>query len=224
MPLRDTATGYGWLSIALHWLTAIAVIVLLFVGDTISTLEGEERDAALLLHTSIAITSYLFLWARIILRFVHGHPGPLPKQRGVFFQLGKIVHYALIVAIAVMLVTGPLMVWFGGAAIGVWDWFVIPSPFKANFAIRDVLHSLHAGSALSILILTLLHIAGVYKHAAFNQDGTFGKMLIPAKPKDAAREDPAKPEQAPASARAYEGAEAPQVAPGAAGRAAPEKR
>ena len=59
MQFRDTSTGYGWLSIALHWFTAIAVIVLLFVGDTISTLEGQEREEALLLHTSIAITSYL---------------------------------------------------------------------------------------------------------------------------------------------------------------------
>jgi cytochrome b561 len=29
-----------------------------------------------------------------------------------------------------------------------------------------------------IIIGTILHIGGVYKHAAFNQDGTFSKMLI----------------------------------------------
>lgn len=188
MPLRDTTTGYGWLSIALHWLTAIVVLVLLFVGDTISTLQGEERGEALRLHTSIAITAYLFLWARIILRFVQGHPGPLPKQRGPFFGIGKITHYALLVAIAVMLVTGPLMVWFAGAAIPVWDWFVIPSPFEQNFPVRDALHRMHAGSAIVILVLTLLHLAGVYKHAAFNHDGTFAKMLVPAKPKDTGAE------------------------------------
>jgi cytochrome b561 len=182
---KDTNTGYGWLSIALHWFTAIAVLVLLFVGDTISTLEGQERDSALLLHTSIAITSYVFLWARIVLRFAHGHPGPLPKQHGPFFWIGKYTHYALLVALAAMLITGPLMVWFGGAAIGVWDWFVIPSPFEQSFAIRDGLHRVHAASAVMILLLTVLHIAGVYKHAAFNQDGTFGKMLIPAKREEA---------------------------------------
>lgn len=180
--MRDTATGYGWLSIALHWFTAIAVIVLLFLGDTISTLMGEEREDALLLHTSVAMTSYVFLWARIVLRFTYGHPGPLPKQRGVFFLMGKYTHYALLVFIAVMLVTGPLVAWFAGAGIGVWDWFVIPTPFEENFAIRDFLHSVHAWSAAAILILTLLHLVGVYKHSAFNQDGTFGKMLVPAQP------------------------------------------
>jgi cytochrome b561 len=188
MPMRDTATGYGWLSIVLHWFTAVAVVVLLFLGDTISTLEGAEREEALLLHTSLAMSCYLFLWARIILRFVFRHPGPLPKQRGVFFVMGKYTHYALLVAIAVMLVSGPLMVWFGGEGIGVWDWFTIPSPFEQSFAARDALHSLHAWSALIILILTLLHIIGVYKHAAFNQDGTFGKMLVPSKANDAERQ------------------------------------
>ncbi|MFO7287813.1 MAG: cytochrome b [Gammaproteobacteria bacterium] len=190
MPLRDTSNGYGWLSIALHWITAIVVLVLLFVGDTISTLEGDERDDALLLHTSIAITAYVVLWARVVLRFVQKHPGPLPKQRGLFYEIGKVAHYVLVVAIAVMLVTGPLMVWFGGEGIEVWDWLVIPSPFEANFAVRDALHRVHATSALVILILTLLHIGGVYKHAAFNQDGTFSKMLVPAKPdenRDASR-------------------------------------
>jgi len=193
MPMRDTATGYGWLSIALHWFTAVAVIVLLFLGDTISTVEGvEEREQAVRWHTSIAMSSYVFLWARIILRFWHGHPGPLPRQKGVFFVLGKYTHFALLVAIAVMLITGPLMVWFGGAGIGVWDWFVIPSPFGENMGIRNGLHGVHAWSAAIILILTLAHLVGVYKHAAFNQDGTFGKMLVPAKPGE---DDPPAPPQ-----------------------------
>jgi cytochrome b561 len=128
------------------------------------------------------MSAYVFLWGRIILRFVYRHPGPLPKQQGAFFLMGKYIHYTLLIALAVMLVTGPLMAWFGGAGIGVWDWFTIPTPFEENFAVRDALHSLHAWSAVVILILTILHLVGVYKHAAFNQDGTFGKMLVPAKP------------------------------------------
>lgn len=181
MPIRDTATGYGWLSIALHWFTAVAVIVLLFIGDTISTLEGDERADALHLHTSLAMTAYVFLWARIILRFRYGHPGPLPRQRGVFFVIGKVVHYLLLLAIAAMLISGPLMVWLGGAAIRVWN-FEIPTPFETHSQLRMMMHSVHARAAAAVLILTILHLIGVYKHAAFNHDGTFGKMLVPAAP------------------------------------------
>ncbi|HEU4620269.1 MAG TPA: cytochrome b/b6 domain-containing protein [Gammaproteobacteria bacterium] len=195
MRLKDTSNGYGWLSIFLHWYTAIAVIALLFIGDTIGTRIGAQRDATLHLHTSIAITSYVFLWARIVLRFKAGHPGPLPKQRGFFFLLGKYVHFALITAIGVMLITGPLMVWASGEPIHVWDWFVIPGPLPQSFALHDMLHSIHAWSAATILVLTVLHIGGVYKHAAFNQDGTFGKMLAPPP-----NESPAPPPSPPQAA------------------------
>lgn len=186
MSLRDSATGYGWLSIFFHWFTAVAVIVLLFIGDSISAYETPtERSAAILRHTSVAMTCYVILWARVIYRFVVGHPGPLPKQSGLFFRIGKYVHYVLLIAIAAMLVSGPLMVWFSGAPIGVWGAFEIPGPFEQNFAVRDVLLRIHQTAALTILLLTVAHIGGVYKHAAFNQDGTFTKMLVPQKPRDA---------------------------------------
>jgi cytochrome b561 len=47
----------------------------------------------------------------------------------------------------------------------------------------EILHTVHVWGSRVIIIGTVLHLGGVYKHAAFNQDGTFGKMLI------AARED-----------------------------------
>jgi cytochrome b561 len=176
----DTAAGYGWISIALHWVTGVAVIVLLFIGSSIST--AEDRAGTLLLHTSIAVACYAFLWARIVWRFRAGHPGPLPNQRRVFFLIGKAVHYATITAMALMLVSGPLMGWSGGDAIGVFDWFAIPSPMSAHFALHDFLHGVHATSATVIVIGVVLHLGGVYKHAAFDQDGTFGKMLVAARP------------------------------------------
>jgi cytochrome b561 len=42
------------------------------------------------------------------------------------------------------------------------------------------LHMLHVWGSRVIIVGTLLHLGGVYKHAAFNQDGTFGKMLVAA--------------------------------------------
>jgi cytochrome b561 len=178
--LRDTAAGYGWISIALHWITGVAVLVLLFVGSSIAS--AEDRDGMVLLHTSIALSSYAFLWARIVWRVRTGHPGPLPNQRRSFFLVGKAVHYATLAALALMLVSGPLMVWSGGEGIGMFGWFSIPSPMSAHHALRDFLHGVHATSATVILIAVVLHLGGVYKHAAFDQDGTFGKMLVAAKP------------------------------------------
>lgn len=43
----------------------------------------------------------------------------MPGQRRAFFLIGKFVHLATLAAMACMLVSGPLMVWAGGNAIGV---------------------------------------------------------------------------------------------------------
>jgi cytochrome b561 len=180
MRTRDTRTGYGWISIALHWLTAIVILAVWFIGSSIHS-DPATMESTLRLHTSIAISAYVLLWVRIVWRFVVGHPGPLPEQRGVFHAIGRYCHYVMLAAIGAMLLSGPLMVWSRGAVIHVWDWFVIPGPFGMNMDLFDAMHSTHIWCSRVIIFGTILHLGGVYKHAAFNQDGTFGKMLVAAR-------------------------------------------
>lgn len=178
MALKDTGTGYGWISIALHWITAIVIIYMLYLGNTIGGMEPEDREAAILRHTSIAIASYVVLVLRIVWRLYYGHPKPTAEQKGWAFTLGKWTHMTMVYALALMLVSGPLMRWAYGEPIGVFDWFEIPSPIPASFPLAGLLHTVHAYSALVIFIGFVLHIGGVYKHTAFNQDGTLAKMII----------------------------------------------
>jgi len=183
MRWRDTRTGYGWLSIALHWLTAIAILTIWFIGSSIQNDLAAGSENSLRLHTSIAISAYVLLWIRVLWRFKQGHPDAMPEQVGFWYQIGKYTHYAILGAVAAMLISGPLMAWSRGMPIYVWDWFTIPGPYGANMAMFDILHTVHVWGSRVIIIGTVLHLGGVYKHAAFNQDGTFGKMLV------AARED-----------------------------------
>ncbi len=178
MRLRDPKNGYSWLSIALHWITAIVILTLWFIGSSINADRENGSLATLHLHTSIAISAYVLLWGRIIWRFWLKHPGPIPSQAGVFYQIGKYTHYVIIAAVAAMLLSGPTMVWSRGDEIHVWDWFTIPGPFSASMATFTIAHAIHVWCSRVVIIGTLLHIGGVYKHAAFNQDGTFSKMLI----------------------------------------------
>jgi cytochrome b561 len=183
MRLRDTRTGYGWISIALHWLTAIAILTIWFVGSSIEADVAIGSDSTLRLHTSIAICAYVLLWIRVLWRFKQRHPGPMPGQAGFFYDVGKYTHYLILIAVGAMLISGPLMVWSRGDVIHVFDWFAIPGPFGAHMWLLDIVHPIHVWCSRIIIIGTVLHLGGVYKHAAFNQDGTFGKMLV------ASRED-----------------------------------
>jgi cytochrome b561 len=113
------------------------------------------------------------------------------KQGRLFFSVGKWVHNGMLLALAVMLISGPFLVWTMGEPIRVFDWFSIPSPLVANFELNAMLHGVHRWAAMVLFVAILLHVAGVYKHTAFNQDGTLTKMIIPAKDADTALRDAA---------------------------------
>jgi cytochrome b561 len=175
----DTGNGYGWISIALHWLTA-GIVVAMFVIGTMSQ-SADEADYLRLvhLHTTIGMTAYVLLWGRIVWRFAVGHPGPLPRQGVFFFTIGKYFHFAMLIAIAVMLVSGPLMVWTAGDAIHVFA-LEIPSPLGKLEAAQHVLRGVHGYTSSFIVVAMIVHVLAVFKHTVLNKDGTFDKIMIAA--------------------------------------------
>lgn len=174
MKTKDTKSAYGSISIALHWLTAAIVIVMFTVGSLIHA-RHEINLSELHLHTTIGMTVYIFLWGRIIWRFAVGHPGRLPEQSAFFFTIGKCFHFMLLMAIALMLLSGPLMVWANGGAIEFFQ-FTIPGP--AFPWASELLQRVHSSTATFLLTGVFFHVLAVIKHAAIDGDGTFEKIMI----------------------------------------------
>ena len=187
MRTSDTSNGYGWISIALHWLTAVIVVTMFVIGTMSQSADEADYPRLVHLHTTIGMTAYVLLFGRIIWRFAAGHPGPLPKQGVIFFTIGKYFHFVILIAIATMLVSGPLMVWTAGDAIHVFA-LTIPSPLGKLEAAQHFLRGVHGYTASFILAAMILHVLAVFKHAVLNKDGTFDKIMIAA---DGARDRPA---------------------------------
>jgi cytochrome b561 len=175
--LKDTSNGYGWISIALHWLAAAIVLTMWTVGIMSQLASDDDAPGLVHLHTTFGVTMYALLWGRIVWRFKVGHPRPLPAQSAFLFPVAKYFHYLLLVAIGAMLVSGPLMVWFDGEAIGVFA-FAIPSPFGKFPAVHDALRRVHGITASFILAGFILHVLAVLKHVIVNRDGTFDKIMV----------------------------------------------
>jgi cytochrome b561 len=174
---KDTRSGYGWLSITLHWLAAILVLTMWTLGTMAQTDVQDDAAWYAHLHMSIGASAYVLLWARILWRFAVGHPAPHPGQSAMLFPLAKAFHYLFLIAIGVMLLSGPLMVWSGGDAIEVFAW-AIPSPFAPLSGLHDLLRRVHGVTASVIILGVLLHILAALKHIVFNRDGTFDKIMI----------------------------------------------
>ena len=132
--LYDARAGYGWLSIRLHWAAAIAVIMLWFIGNqmTAANTSADEYGILVRVHTSVAVTIYALLLYRVFRRLHIGFPGRSADQTRPLFRLARVVHYALLFCILMMLFSGPLAVWSGGDAIGFFGFSKIASPFGAD--------------------------------------------------------------------------------------------
>ncbi len=184
MQLTDAQTRYGWISIALHWGGAVSVVMMWLIGHVMTSAgTGETEKAELVtVHTSVAIAVYLLLVGRIAHRFTVGFPGPAQDQGPVSFPLTRLIQYALLLGIATMLISGPLMVWANGDAIGVFDWGAIPSPFEPNAALYELMLQTHHTTRWALMIGVLAHVGGVF----LGPSETLNRMLVA--PEDSQRE------------------------------------
>ena len=185
MQWTNTKNGYGWLSIGLHWLAAIAVVVMLvtgfqadFAGDA-----GDRatRSALMGLHISFGASVALILLARVFASYAQPRPTP-PEQAPTLKFLSSATHQVLLLAILIQVISGPLAVWSGGRPINVFDVLSIPSPFaERNQGVHELAELLHAIGRWTLVSAISLHVLGALKHAIIDRDGVLKRMLAPAK-------------------------------------------
>ena len=87
------------------------------------------------------------------------------------------LHVALLAAIAVLLVSGPLAVWSGGRAINVFGWFALPSPMGEMPALHKALEVAHGLAAKVMLFSIAAHVLAALKHALVDRDGTLWRIF-----------------------------------------------
>ena len=181
--LLDRRDRYGWVSIALHWSAAAAVIALWFIGQGIEFAEPDQVGSRRRLHMSVGVTVWLLLALRLGWRLRFGHPrvGGVGRRT---FRFARAVHYSVLAAIALMLVSGPVMAWANGGSIPVFSAFAIPAPFGESAPLRAAAHVVHVAAAQVVLWLTLLHVAGALVHLMFRDDDSFVRMLSPGRRRD----------------------------------------
>jgi cytochrome b561 len=177
MKIRDTEQAYSWVSIALHWLAAILVITMLLLGERIGFQPTRPlRFAATSLHVSMGILIWIFLAAFVVWRLTQKSPKD-PVQHWGLELLSNIVQWALLLAVAIQIVTGPLMILSMGRALSPFGWFQIPSPLARNHALHKLLEGVHGTTANVIIGLIVLHVLGALKHLLIDRDGVFQRML-----------------------------------------------
>ena len=163
--------GYSILSILVHWLAAILVVSLFF------THEGERGTGAYVFHVSGGAIAGLFLLWRVWRRIRRGVADP-PDQWGIFNLAARLVHWAMLVAIVAVVVTGYLLPWTLGRELDVFG-FGIPSPMGANQGLHELVEEVHDATGHLFIPLIALHLLGAIKHLVFDRRGAGLRMFKP---------------------------------------------
>lgn len=191
---------YNKVAVILHWLIALAIIGMFALGWYMGGLPkdgpkqtefdlfgwgvytwhmaepGSARTLYFNLHKSLGFTLLWLILFRVYWRVTHMTPPPSNTHSAFERKLATAVHHLLYLAMLAMPLTGVLMTlyskyglkWFGLDVFGGLD----------NADLRDIFQEGHELFAYVLLILFILHVAGVLKHLVIDKDDTLSRMSL----------------------------------------------
>lgn len=180
--IPELAARYDGVSILLHWLTALLVLSLWTLGQTIDFFaKGAPRIDARSVHILLGATLAVVLITRVLWRTSAGRKLPRANP-GWIGVTATVVHYGLYLLVATTVVLGVLNAWQRGDIL--FNVYTIPTLAPGDLALKRAIENLHGDFADVALIVAGLHAAAALAHHYLLHDSVLRRML-PAPRRDA---------------------------------------
>lgn len=177
--LKNTDKRFGWVSISLHWLMAIALIAMYFVGDWMVDLDYYSRwyKDAPDLHRSVGLVIGLLMFIRLLWNQLHVRPRPLRPEKKLMNRVASATHYVFYLMVFVIVISGYLISTAKGQGIEVFGLFEIPALLSNSKDRGELAGEVHELLALAFVLLVGAHALAALAHHFFNKDDTLKRML-----------------------------------------------
>ena len=171
MALRNTSHDFGSLAKVLHWLVAIGIFYLIYLGLEQSDMErGPERTAIRATHASWAILVLLLMTVRIIWRFMNETPAHPDGMPGWQRASATIAHWAIYAVVFVQLIAGAMTTATNGNGIPFFG-MRIPIPMERDEDAHHFWEEIHEFMWQPLAALLVLHVlAALYNHFVQKND------------------------------------------------------
>jgi len=161
-----------------HWLMAMLVLAMLFIGVGMVSTTGPLYPALLTWHRPIGMAILMLVLIRMPLRLVTGAP-PLPRNlsplQGTIAKGSHVLLYASMIAM-------PLIGWgmlsAGGYPIQVTEGLLLPAILPHDLKLYAALRTAHTIVALLFFTLILVHLAAALMHGLVRRDGVLRSMTV----------------------------------------------
>jgi cytochrome b561 len=162
---------------ALHWLMAVMVIAMLFVGAGMVASVSERHEWLLNLHKPLGIAILLLVVVRLVVRMSTQTP-PLPADLPVWQALAaKLSHYLLYALMLAMPLIGWAMISAAGDPVMLSTSLRLPSIVAANADTFAFLRKAHRYLAYLFFLTILAHLAAALFHGWVRRDDVLDSML-----------------------------------------------
>jgi cytochrome b561 len=161
----------------LHWLMALMVIAMLFIGAGMVASVSQRHEWLLNLHKPLGIAILLLVIVRIIVRFNTRTP-PLPADLPAVQALAaKLSHYVLYGLMLAMPLIGWAMISAAGDPVMLGSSVRLPSIVAANPETFALLRKAHEYLAYLFFLTILAHLAAALFHGWVRRDEVLDSML-----------------------------------------------
>ena len=178
MPLKNSATRWGSVSMGLHWLVVALILLMAWIGLRMGDMpNGPDKIATYALHKSVGISILALAVVRLAWRAVAGAPGHVagtPAWQARIATLTHVALYALLLAI-------PLSGWVVNSSAGFpLQWFGLvnlPAIVGRDQELHELAENMHETLFWILITLVVLHAAAAFYHHLFQRDATLARML-----------------------------------------------
>lgn len=169
-------THFHWSLRLLHWLMALAVLAMLFIGAGMVSSVSARHLWLLNLHKPLGAAILVLALLRIALRLATGAP-PLPAELPRAVRLAARVSHLLLYALLLALpLVGWAMLSAGGYPVSLGGGWQLPPLLAQSDHWYALLRPAHRWLAYGLFALILGHLAAALVHGLIRRDGVLASM------------------------------------------------
>lgn len=176
--MRDSHYQFTPITVGLHWIIAIAMIMMLVFGLYLENLpRSPEKGELIGLHKSVGALILVVAFIRIYWRYLNKFPKPISDLPSWQEKLASFAHWFLILGTVFMPISGIMMSVGGGFGLSVFGLEIVARGGEKIEILSQVGHTIHGLGGKLLILFVLLHMAGAIKHQVIEKDGTISRML-----------------------------------------------
>ncbi|MDE2280950.1 MAG: cytochrome b [Xanthomonadaceae bacterium] len=186
--MKNTTGLFALPARVLHWLMAVMILAMLFIGIGMVSSVSERHAWLLRIHKPLGIAILLLAVVRLAVRLRHPPP-PLPADLPTLQKLAaRASHWLLYALMIAMPLVGWAMLSAGGYPVMLSDSLRLPAIFPTNATAFAILRHLHTWLAMLLFLTFLAHLGAALYHGLIRRDGVLASIAVHR------RETPAPPQ------------------------------